>query len=30
MEHYALKNCNLSPPESWTDRLLPAVWRCYN
>ncbi|XP_017014172.2 sterol O-acyltransferase 1 [Drosophila takahashii] len=29
MEHYALKNCNLSP-QSWTDRLLPAVWRCYN
>jgi len=29
MEHYALKNCNLSN-ESWTYRLLPAVWRCYN
>ncbi|KAH8374560.1 hypothetical protein KR200_001137 [Drosophila serrata] len=29
MEHYAKKNCNLSH-DSWTDSLVPAVWRCYN
>ncbi|XP_017058475.1 sterol O-acyltransferase 1 [Drosophila ficusphila] len=29
MEHYALKNCDLSR-QSWSDYLLPAAWRCYN
>ncbi|XP_001359810.2 sterol O-acyltransferase 1 [Drosophila pseudoobscura] len=29
MEYYAQKNCDLSY-ESWTDHLVPAVWRCYN
>ncbi|XP_017090461.2 sterol O-acyltransferase 1 [Drosophila bipectinata] len=29
MEYYAKKNCNLNY-QSWTDHLLPAVWRCYN
>ncbi|KAH8369348.1 hypothetical protein KR009_008834 [Drosophila setifemur] len=29
MEYYARKNCNLTH-QSWTDHILPAVWRCYN